>query len=118
MPMTPYKELLVGSVKQKPDGSATGGGVVYDFSHQILAKVELVSDSDFSGRLNQYIPEHVFRLQLSQQKDFDIGVCFLFFSFYFCRKYFCIIVNNYITFVQIFLNVREFFMFDRPILPF
>src|SRR5690625_4847997 len=47
----PAIELLVGSVKQKPDGSATGGGVVYDFSHQILAKVELVSDRK-STRLN------------------------------------------------------------------
>src|SRR5690625_826307 len=64
-------ELVVGSVKQKTDGSTPGGGVVHNLGHQFIPEIELVTDPDLSRRLYQNIPQHVLRLKLSEQKYLD-----------------------------------------------
>src|SRR5690625_6362072 len=41
-------ELVVGSVKQKTDGSAPGGGVVHTLGNQFIPDIELITDPDLS----------------------------------------------------------------------
>src|SRR5690554_775842 len=54
-----FSELFVSSVVEETQRTATRGCIVNNFRHQrfVFAKIQFVSYSYFSGRINQNVPQ-------------------------------------------------------------
>src|SRR6202012_3913527 len=65
-------ELVIAAIPQETDSPSPAGGIVDHLCYQvaIIAEIQLISDPDLSGRINDHIPQTIGLVQLTEQKSF------------------------------------------------
>ena len=106
-------EVFVFSVVEESECAASGCGVVNDFRHEaVVSEVEFVSDSDFSCRLDNHIPESLLFIEFPEQEYLNVGTCFLFLSEKSGRENFCVVQNECVALSKIVSDVLENLVLD------
>ena len=72
-------ELLVRTIEQEAEGTATRSSVINNLgTHKlIITEVELVADTNLSCRVHQHIPQAQLAVELTEQEDLDVCTCLL-----------------------------------------
>lgn len=102
-------ELIVRTVVEETERAATGGCVVDDFCHHRagLVEEELVADTDFTCRLDQYVPEPHLLVQLAEQEHFYLCICLLLRSVQSGRKHLRVIEDEGIPLIEVAEHILE-----------
>ena len=108
-------ELLVGAVKQETQCTSARGGVVDDLGHQlvVLTEVELVSNTDFTRRIDQHVPQQAFAVQLTQQEHLDGSTGLFLVAVEACRENLGVVCDQYITLIEVAQNVPKVVVLNR-----
>ena len=102
------------AVKEEPQRTATGGGVVDHLCHEavVLAEAELVADTDFAGRIYQHVPKTGLGIQLAQQEDADLGAGLLLLAIQQGGEHARVVHHEQIAFVKIVDDILEKLVLD------
>ena len=109
-----FLELIVRSVIKETERTAAGSGVVYYFRyHRVVGtEIQLVADTDFTGRIYQHIPQTEFFVQLTQQEYFDTSSRLLLITIQTCREYLRIVEYKYVFIIKVVQNILEHLVFN------
>ena len=102
------------AVVKETQRTASAGGIVDYFGHDrvVLAKVKFVANSDFTGRVNEYVPQAQFLVQFAQQEHFDACACFFLVTVKACGKYLGVVKHKHVVFIEKGQDVLEHQVFD------
>ena len=61
---------------EETEGTATAGSIVDNLGNHLVDIIEekLVADTDFAGRLYQYVPKAHLRIELTEQEHLNLGI--------------------------------------------
>ena len=109
-----FLELLVFPVIEEAQRAAAAGGVVDHLGHDriVLAEIEFVADADFARGVYEHIPEALFAIELTKQKDFDACARFLLVAVEASGENFGVVEHEHVLIVEVFEEIFEFAVFN------
>ena len=107
-------EFIMRTVVQKAECTSARSRIVNYFGHHrvIVAEIQLVTDTDFTGWVYQYIPQAQFFVQLTEQEYFNAGTRFFLVTIQTSRKDFGIVKDKHVFVVEIVQYILEIDMFN------
>ena len=108
-------ELVVVAVEQETQRTTARSGVVDHLSHQqvVIAEIELVTDTDFTCRIYQHVPQTLFAVELTQQEDLDLCSGLLLVAIEACGENFGIVEDEDVVRIEVLDYIFESSVFDR-----
>ena len=109
-----FFERIVVAIVKEAKGTSARSGVVDNFgNHRIVfAEIQFVTDTDFTGRIYQNIPQTKFFVEFAQKEHFDLGTGFFLVSVQTSGKYLGIVEDKHVAFIKIFQDILESSVFD------
>ena len=107
-------ELLVRTVEEESQRTSTRSGVVDHLGTQniVLAEVELVTNTDFTRRIDQHVPQSQLAIQLAEQENLDLGSRLLLVTVEACREHLRIVKDKAIALIEVVKDILERAMLD------
>ena len=102
-------ELVMRSVIKKTERTSARSGVINHFSHHRIVRTEIqfVTDTDLTCRIDQYVPQTKFFIQLTQQEYFDTSTCLFLVTIQTGRKYLRIVEYKHIFIIKVVQHIFE-----------
>ena len=100
-------ELLIRTIVEETQCTTARSGIVNNLCSQniILAKVELIADTNLTRRIYQHIPQSKLTVELTKQENFNLGTGLLLISIEASRKYLCIVKDKAVFLLKIVENI-------------
>ena len=109
-------EFVVGPVIEETERPAARGRVVDHFRDKALVftEIELVSDPDLTGRVDDYVPETLLPVEFPEQEDHDVRPRLLLFSIETCGEDFGVVEDEHVPLAEIIDDILEKLVLDFP----
>ena len=110
-------KLFVRTVEEESQRASARCGIVdYLGDHRVVfAEIELITDTYFTGRIDQNVPQTVYFVEFTEKKYFDFRTGFFFIPIKQGRKHARIVENEKVVFVEKIDNILEYTMFYRTV---
>ena len=102
-------ELVMRSVIKETERTSAGSGVINYFGHHRIVRTEIqfVTDTDLTCRIDQYVPQTKFFIQLTQQEYFDTSTCLFLVTIQTGREYLRIVEYKHIFIIKVVQHIFE-----------
>ena len=102
-------ELVVGTVVEEAQRSATRGGVVDYFGNEraVVVEEELVAYTYLACRLYQHIPQAHLLVELAEEEDLNLCVCLLLRTVQTCRHHSCVVEDERVVLSEVVEDVEQ-----------
>ena len=109
-----FLELIVRTVIKESQSTSARSGIINNFGHHrvVITKIQLITNTDLTCRIYQYIPQAKLLIQFTQQKNLDTCTGFLFISIQTRREDFRIIKDKHIFIIKILQDILEYLVLD------
>ena len=111
-----FFKLVMRAVIKETQGTATRSGIIDHLSHHriVITEIELIADTDLTGRVYQHIPQTELFIQLAQQKNFDTCTGLFLITVQACRKHLRVIEDKHILIIKIIQDILKHLVFYLP----
>ena len=108
-----FLELLIGAVKEEPEGAAAGGCIVNYLCHKglILSEIQFIADTNLAGWIHDHVPEALLTVELAEKQDHYIGPGLFLLAIHTGRKHLCVVKDKDVSLSEIIYDV-----FEEPVL--
>ena len=112
-------EIFVRAIVQEAQRSAARSRVVDDFGHEfvVLTEIQFVADADFTGGIDENVPQQRFAVEFMQQEHRDLCAGLFLFAAEAGGEDARVVHDEDVTLVEIFEDVLESLVFNLLLLP-
>ena len=107
-------KLLIATIIEEAQSTTTRGCIVNNLCTKdiILAKVELITNTNLTSRVYKHIPQTKLLIELTKQENLNLGASLLLISIESCREDLCVVKHKAVLLLKILQNILKNTMFN------